>query len=371
MKNNMEFQINRESLLEALTTAVGAVEKRLTVPILSHFYFNLDENKLEVIATDLEIEIRSVAKPEKIVQTGTATIPAKKIMDICRVLPEKTMIQISISDDKALILANKSRYSLATLASQEYPHFDQSPSDKSFSINSKNFVELLEKTHFAMANQDVRHYLNGVMLQFTEQKLFSVATNGHRLAMSQMELNNQSGFLGKLIIPRKGVIELLHLLNTDENEVLIESCPQTIRIKTSKFSFAAKLIDGKFPELNKIIPERGNIEFIQDRDVLKDTFSRIAVLSSDKYNAIVLEFLPNVLKVKTNNPEQEAAEEDLANDYVGEGFEIAFNVRYLLEVLAVMPSGSVKWNIGSQSGSAIIESSSDSQSIYVVMPMRL
>lgn len=367
----MEFQINRKNLLKALNATGGAVEKRQTVPILSHFFLNLDDNGLQIIATDLEIEIRSVAKPEKIIHKGMATIPAKKIMDICRVLPEEAFMQISITDEKALIVADKSKFSLATLPASKYPHFDEIAPEKSFSLASKQLVELLQKTHFAMANQDVRHYLNGVMLQFSEQKLFAVATNGHRLAMSQMEANNQNGFIDKIIIPRKGIIELLHLLDTEENEVLVECSAQTIRIKTAEFSFAAKLIDGKFPELSKIIPERGNVEFIQDRDVLKNAFSRIAVLSSEKYNAIILEFLPNILKVKTNNPEQEAAEEDLVNDYQGEPFEVAFNVRYLLEVLAVMPSGEVRWNIGSQNGSAIIESVSDPHSIYVVMPMRL
>lgn len=367
----MEFQINRENLLKALTTTVGAVEKRQTVPVLAHFFLKLEDNVLQLIATDLEIEIQSVATPEKVIQPGRATIPAKKFIDICRVLPEGILIQVSVNDEKAQIVAGKSKFSLATLPAHEYPHFDQTSPDKSFSLPCKDFVELLHRTHFAMANQDVRHYLNGVMLQFLDQKLFSVATNGHRLAMSKIAINNQNGFVDKLIIPRKGISELLHLLKADEHDVQIECCPQTIRIKTTEFSFAAKLIDGKFPELSKIIPERGDVEFIQDRDILKNTFSRMAVLSSEKYNAIILEFLPNTLKVKTNNPEQEAAEEDLANDYQGEPFEIAFNVRYLLEVLAVMPAGEVRWNIGRQNGSAIIESVADSQSIYVVMPMRL
>lgn len=366
----MKTTIKREDLLHPLQQVIGAVERRQTLPILGNVLFKSTGGDLSLTATDLEIEMvaRLVAGESDDFQT---TIPARKLLDICKALPEGASIAFNVDENRVSLNSGRSRFTLATLPSQDFPGLDEMEEQQSFTIPQQRMKALLEKTSFAMAQQDVRYYLNGILMEISPGRLKLVATDGHRLALSETDLETDVGEDRQIIIPRKAVLELSRLLDSVDEPAKCILSSNHIRLQIGSLVFTSKLIDGKFPDYQRVIPVDGNKTMEVERDTLKQSMSRIAILSNEKYRGIRLSLTPGNLSIQANNPDQEEAEEELPVDYQETDLEIGFNVTYLIDVLNVLDSQKVQIKLKDSNSSAIISDSQDSSSLYVVMPMRL
>ncbi|MFT5218912.1 MAG: DNA polymerase-3 subunit beta [Planctomycetota bacterium] len=366
----MKTTIKREDLLSPLQQVIGAVERRQTLPILGNVLFKSSGGDTTLTATDLEIEMvaRVVSSAEDDFQT---TIPARKLLDICKALPEGSMISFTIEENKVLLTSGRSRFTLATLPAKDFPGLDTIEEKQSFTISQHLFKSLFDKTSFAMAQQDVRYYLNGILMELTDASIKLVATDGHRLALSEYLTETGVTEDKQIIVPRKAVLELSRLLGSDDDETKIMLSQNHIRVETGTLLFTSKLIDGKFPDYKRVIPVDGNKIMEVDREVLKQSMSRIAILSNEKYRGIRLTLSAGNLSIQANNPDQEEAEEELSVVYDEDDMEIGFNVTYIIDVLNVLNSEKVQIKLKDSNSSCIISDSEDSSSLYVVMPMRL
>lgn len=369
---NMKFTVSRDALLKPLQLVAGVVEKRQTLPALANVLLVLQGNELSLTGTDLEVEIVGRIQLETAGDDGEITVPAKKLLDICRSLPEQSSIEFSFKEQKVLVKSGRSRFTLSSLPASEFPNIEQGENDLSFNCEQNEFRRLIERTSFAMAQQDVRYYLNGMLLEVKPDSLRVVATDGHRLAMCTRQANvEMSDSLKQAIIPRKGVLELSRLLNEPDKSVEIILGSNHIRAKTSAFIFTSKLVDGKFPDYQRVLPTGGDKVVFGNRDELKQAFARASILSNEKYRGIRFALSEGLLTVTANNPEQEEAEEQVAVDYAGDSIEVGFNVSYLQDVTNVVDSENIKITLADNNSSALIEEPSNSDSVYVVMPMRL
>ena len=366
----MKTTIKREDLLHPLQQVIGAVERRQTLPILGNVLLKSSGGDLSLTATDLEIEMVTglIAEQSEDFQT---TIPARKLLDICKALPEGSAIAFTVDENRVSLNSGRSRFTLATLPAQDFPGLDEIEGLQSFSIPQKKLKSLFDKTSFAMAQQDVRYYLNGILMEISAGKLKLVATDGHRLALSETELETGSDEERQIIIPRKAVLELSRLLDTVEDSAKCILSQNHIRLEIGSLVFTSKLIDGKFPDYQRVIPVDGNKTMEVERETLKQSMSRIAILSNEKYRGIRLSLTDGNLSIQANNPDQEEAEEELPVNYHESELEIGFNVTYLIDVLNVLDSQKVQVKLKDSNSSAIISDSEDSSSLYVVMPMRL
>ena len=366
----MNIIINREAILGPLQQIIGAVERRQTLPILGNVLLKGDQNSLSLTATDLELEMvaRINSPVEESFQT---TIPARKLLDICKALPDSAEISFLIEENKVTLKSGKSRFTLSTLPAKDFPSLDDMQVQNQFSIEKTQLKDLLDKTSFAMAQQDVRYYLNGILIELNQHEIKLVATDGHRLALSQIEsdIDIESG--KQIIIPRKGVLELSRLLNTDEGSATVSLSQNHIRVESDSYLFTSKLIDGKFPDYKRVIPVDGNKILEVDRMLLRNSMNRIAILSNEKYRGIRMTLTENNLSIQANNPDQEEAEEEMSVNYNEGDMEIGFNVTYILDVLNVLNSENVHIKLKDSNSSCIISDSNDVNSLYVVMPMRL
>ncbi len=366
----MKFKIQREVFLKPLQQIIGVVERRQTLPVLGNILVQAAKQDLTLTATDLEVEL--IAKVRLDVENeGEITLPARKLLDICRSLPDAAWLEIAVDKERALVRSGKSRFTLATLPASDFPVVDELKSAQAFVFQQKDLKELIERTHFSMAQQDVRYYLNGLMLELDKRGIRSVATDGHRLAMC--ELSAKTGVIEgqQVIIPRKGVQELLRLLENNEGEVEIQLGANHIRINTPEIRFTSKLIDGRFPDYNRVMPKGGDKQIQADRACLRQALARTSILSNEKYRGIRLTLDENILKIQAHNPEQEEAEEELEIQYGGEALEIGFNVTYLLDALAALPGDDVRILLSDANSSCLIEEGGSGHCKYVVMPMRL
>ena len=367
----MKFTINREALLKPLQLVAGVVERRHTLPVLSNVLMVVEGDQLSLTGTDLEVELVGRVAVEAGAQAGEITVPARKLMDICKSLPENTLIEIKQDDQKVKVKAGRSRFTLSTLSANDFPNIDEEPGSVSFTIDQAGLRRLIDRTAFAMAQQDVRYYLNGMLLEVSQNCLRAVATDGHRLAMCSTEGDINQQEKHQVIVPRKGILEMARLLTEGGESVHITLGASHIRAKTGDFMFTSKLVDGKFPDYERVIPKGGNKIIVGDRQMLRQAFQRASILSNEKYRGIRLILSDGQLKVIANNPEQEEAEEELSLAYHGDSMEIGFNVRYLLDVLSVLSGDSVKMILSDPNSSALLEESEAGDSTYVVMPMRL
>ena len=366
----MNIVINREDILPPLQHVIGAVERKQTLPILGNVLIKTQDGHLSLTATDLEIELITHIDID-VQEDLSTTLPARKLLDICKALPDKSEIKFSIEDNQVTLTSARSRFTLASLPAKDFPTTEDIEANLELSIEQKELKTLIDKTAFAMAQQDVRYYLNGLLLEFGQEKVRLVATDGHRLALSE-----QSGLAGmaaerQIIIPRKGVLELSRLLANVDTAASLKISGNHIRIETGEFTFTSKLIDGKFPDYNRVIPLDGNKEMLVDREQLKQSLHRISILSNEKYRGIRLSLDKDNLVIQANNPDREEAEEELAVDYKDSSLEIGFNVTYLLDVLGAMESESVKIQLKDSNSSCVITAPESDQFRYVVMPMRL
>lgn len=366
----MKFTISRDALLKPLQVVSGAVERRTTLPILSNVLLQVSEESLRLTGTDLEVELVSEVSLEQ-ATPGDVTIPAKKLLDIIRSLPEGADVSITASDDKAIVRSGKSRFSLSTLPASDYPNIDEWESEIQIEMEQGDFRGLMDKTHFSMANQDVRYYLNGMLFEVNEDILRTVATDGHRLALSAIKLEQGALPHKQVIVPRKGVSELLRLLEDDDSTVSLSLGQNHIRVATGRMTFTSKLLDGRFPDYRRVLPTGGDRIVVADRDLLRQACVRASILSNEKFRGVRMGLDTNELVLTANNPEQEQAEERLEVDYNNQAFEIGFNVTYLLDVLNSIHGQQVKITLSDPNSSAIVEDNEDEGALYVVMPMRL
>lgn len=366
----MRFSLTREVLLKPLQQVISVVEKRQTMPVLSNLLVVLREGTLSLTATDLEVEMVSrVACADG--EEGSTTIPARKFYEIVRALPDGVQVNVSVSGDRIAVNAGRSRYSLAGLSADEYPSTDEAEVVERFRLSEGALKKAFDCTAFAMAQQDVRFYLNGLLLDVDGDRLRCVATDGHRLALSEAELVAGPEVKRQLIVPRKGVLELLRLLEGSDREIELEVGRSHIRLRRDDVSFSSKLIDGRFPDYEAVIPLGADKEVLVERDVFRAALQRAVILSNEKYRGVRLEVEPGVLRVVAHNPEQEEAVEEVEAETAISGLSIGFNASYLLEALGALSEERALLLFRDSGSSALVREASHARSRHVVMPMRL
>ena len=367
----MKFAISREALLKPLNLVAGVVERRQTLPILANVLLVLDGDRLSLTGTDLEVELLGRVQLASAGESGEVTVPARKLVDICKSLPEGSDIEFAAEDGKVKVKSGRSRFTLATLPAREFPSVEDSMGTHQFTIKQGELKRLIDRTGFAMAQQDVRYYLNGMLLELKGNQLRVVATDGHRLAMCTLPSPVDVGGDTQVILPRKGVLELNRLLLEDAEDIVVVIGSNHARATTNDFTFTSKLVDGKFPDYERVLPRAPDKSVVGSRLELRQAFARTAILSNEKYRGVRLKLTTGSLDIIANNPEQEEAEEVVTVQYEGDGLEIGFNVGYLLDVLGVLSGEEVRLSLSDPNSSAMLEESDGGDSLYVVMPMRL
>ena len=365
----MKFSISRDALIKPLNLVAGVVERRQTLPILSNVFMSLEAGQLSLTGTDLEVELVGRVPVDGDSEDGEITVPARKLVDICKSLPDGSTIEFSVSSGKAMVKAGRSRFTLSTLPASEFPSVDEQGGDLSLEIPQAVLKRLIERTSFAMAQQDVRYYLNGMLLELKAGRLRMVATDGHRLALCTADDAVSVGD-ASVIGPRKGILELSRLLDADDTLRLVIGSNH-IRAVNKQFTFTSKLVDGKFPEYERVLPKSADKTVIGERLELRQAFTRTAILSNEKYRGVRLKLSEDTLDITANNPEQEQAEEVVAVEYQGDELEVGFNVSYLLDVLSVLDGEKIRLSLSDSASSALLEEAEEGDSLYVVMPMRL
>lgn len=367
----MQFVINRDALLKPLQMVSGAIERRHNLPILSNVLLDLSANGLSLTGTDLEVELVASTAQLQVESIGRITVPAKKLLDICRSLPENSDISVHVQGDNCILACGKTKFTLSTLSASEYPNLESWQGQVELTLTRLQLRKLLDDTAFSMANQDVRYYLNGLLFEVDNGTLTAVATDGHRLAMSTLALPAFVGQQKQIIIPRKGVLEIMRLLANDEQTVSLSLGQNHIRLSDSSFSFSSKLIDGRFPDYRRVLPRNSTKLVTAHRSVLKDACTRASILSNEKYRGVRFTLSASELQIVANNPEHEQAEEVIEVEYHGDTLEIGFNVGYLLDVLNTLNTDLVLLHLNDGNSSALIEGVGNAGAAYVVMPMRL
>lgn len=366
----MKIKISRESLLPVLQAANNVVERRQTLPILSNLLFQIEGSKILVTATDMEVELVCELAHEG-TEEGAIALPARKLLDICRALPNGAELTIETNGGKARISSSRSRFSLAAMKGEEFPSIGSFSASTEFEAPTATLIDLLESTHFAMAHQDVRYYLNGLLLEIDNNRIRAVATDGHRLALTERSIEFETDGMRQCIVPRKGVLELVRLLNVAEDNVRVTLGENHLRVACGHQALTTKLVDGRFPDYERVIPRESENCVLAEREVLRAGLSRASILSNEKFRGIRLILRKNLLTAVAHNPEQEEAEEELEVEYAGDSMEVGFNVSYLLDVLGVMRSERVRLDLIDANSSCLIRAPEDNGSRYVVMPMRL
>lgn len=368
----MKFLVGRDALLKPLQLVAGVVERRQTLPVLSNVLFEVKGSQLRLTGTDLEVEMVASLPVSESSLDGEVTVPARKLLDIVKSLPAGTDIRFERDGQKITLKCGRSRYSLATLPASEFPNIEQGVGNQAIELDVDTLKKLIDSTAFSMAQQDVRYYLNGMLLEVTSDRLRTVATDGHRLAMADANVDTGVGSKLQVIVPRKGILELSRLLTEDgDSKARLSLGGNHVRVEYGNLTFTSKLIDGKFPDYERVLPKNSDKAVFAQREELRSSLSRAAILSNEKYRGIRLVLSTGTLGIVANNPEQEEAHEEIAVDYKGVELEIGFNVSYLLDVLNTLKGVQVKVALGDANSSALVSDAENACSWYVVMPMRL
>jgi DNA polymerase-3 subunit beta len=365
----MKLTAAREDLLTPLQSVIGVVERRQTMPVLANVLLSARDNRLSITGTDLEVELVATTTVS-LQQGGDITVPGRKLLDIFRALPEKANVALSTEGERMTVKAGRSRFTLATLPSAEFPLVEEINAQQTLTIAQGEFRRLIDKTHFSMAQQDVRYYLNGLLLETEGSALRAVATDGHRLALCEMALEGKAKTNQQVIVPRKGVLELQRILGGNKT-IDLAIGTNHVRAQIDTIRFTSKLIDGRFPEYGRVIPANPARRVSADRELLRQSLQRTAILSNEKYRGIRLTARPDLLVIQAHNPEQEEAEDQVEVSYQGEEVEIGFNVNYLLDALGAIEGDKVEIGLTDSNSSCLIHAPDTTHTRYVVMPMRL
>ncbi len=366
----MRFQIQREAILKPLQSVVGVVEKRQTLPILSNLLVSVADGHVSFTGTDLQIEMIARAVAEGSV-AGEATVPARKFFDICRALPDGALLTVEQQGDRVQVKAGRSRFVLATLPAGDFPTLEAKESNDSLTLPQGTIKELIDRVAFAMAVQDVRFYLNGMLFDLRSDSLRSVATDGHRLAMCQASIDARSGAERQILLPRKAVLELQRLLEPSDEAVTLELGRSHVRLRRPDVVFTSNLIDGRFPDYEAVMPIGADKQVQVERDVLRDALSRAAILSNEKYRGVRLEVSPQQLRIVAHNAEQEEAVEECGAESNADNLQISFNVTYVLDALASLRGDRVELRLRDGNSSCLIADAGDARARHVIMPMRM
>jgi DNA polymerase III subunit beta len=364
------MKINREVLLKPLSNVTGIVERRHTLPILSNLLLEAKENTIQLTTTDLEMQISLTIKAA-LQETLSTTISAKKFLDICRSLPEGIDIDLMSKDSRMTVKAGKSRFNLQTLPAADYPVMTKTNGEAiQIQLPQIQLKRLLKQVEFAMAQQDIRYYLNGLLLEVNENKLNLVGTDGHRLSFTSATLN-QTYEKADVILPRKTVIELIKLLEDNDEEVMIEIATGQVNFAFGDMRLISKVIDGKFPDYHRVIPTAHTNTFTANRQAILTAMQRASILSNEKYRGIRMVLSEDNIKLISTNTEQEEAEEELEISYKQDSLDIGFNVTYLIDVLNNTQQENINFSFADANSSCLITIPEDNDYKYVVMPMRI
>lgn len=369
----MQFiRASRDSILRPLSTVAGIVERRHTLPILANVLLRKQGETVSFLTTDVEIQIQTTASLGAGSEEAATTVSARKLIDILRALPEGPEVSIAVAGKKATIQAGKSRFALQTLEATDFPTVAVNEQfAASFSLPQKQLKHLFQMVHFAMAQQDIRYYLNGLLLVTDGAMVRVVATDGHRLAYCEAEVEGVALARNEVIIPRKTVLELQRLLADSDEPVQIDVAANQVRFRFGEVEMLSKLVEGKFPDYQRVIPSGYTKSTTLAREALAGSLARASILTSDKFRGVRLSLSPGLLRIQTSNAEQEEATEELEVDYDGETLEIGFNVGYLQDVLGNLKSEQVRLEFGDANTSALLTVPGDATFRYVVMPMRI
>jgi DNA polymerase-3 subunit beta len=366
----MKFSIQREALLQPITQVVGVVERRQTLPVLANFLMSAQDGHLSITGTDMEVELVTAVDAD-IKATGEITVPARKLVDIVRMLPEGVSVQAVLEGDKLTVSSGRGRYTLATLPATEFPATDQVETLEIIKIQEVKLKTLLEKTAFAMANQDVRYYLNGLLFDFHEGRLSTVATDGHRLAVCDLDADLGLSDDRQLIVPRKGVLELSRMLSDGDEVVELAVGKNHVRLVKGRSVFTSKLIDGRFPEYRAVIPKGTDRHIQMDRHAFTQALQRAAILSNEKYRGVRLEAGDGAVRIIAHNPQHEEAIEELEAELNFDQIAIGFNVTYLLDALTAIEADRIVMELKDPNSSCLITSDPAGPDRHVVMPLKL
>lgn len=368
----MNINLSKEQLETPLSQVIGVVEKRQTLPILGNVFLSLESGNLTLVGSDLETEITTrVAQVQG--QDGKITVSARKLFDICRSLPADANISLTLEENnKMSVVAGKSHFTLQTLPADDYPRLEETNWKHEFYLEERELHGLLSRTSFSMAQQDVRYFLNGLLLELNQNEIVSVATDGHRLAKTRVNYTDLGIDGVHSIVPRKAVLEMSKFLNTEsEQQILVKLNASHIFVESGHFTFISKLIDGRFPDYGKVIPSNLNKHVLINRANLIEILNRAAILSNEKFRGVSLSLGDHILKVASHNPDQEHASDEMAVDYSGEEIEIGFNVTYLLEALKACHSENIELGLLDPNTSCTFHGEGESDTLYLIMPMRL
>lgn len=366
----MQIQLQREELLKPIGIVAGVVERRQTLPILSYILVKSANGKISFTGTDLEVEVIATVSGGAD-KSGEFTVPARKLFDICRALPEGSSITLTKQGEKVALKSGKSRFTLSTLPATDFPTVEASQFEQALTVSQAKLKGAIDRAGFCMAQQDVRYYLNGLYLEISERSLRAVATDGHRMAVTGADCRSDSNAQLQVIIPRKGVQEISRLLVTEGGEVTLQLSANHARLTIDNLTFTSKLIDGKFPDYTKVIPNNQTKLVPLDRYLFREALGRVAILANEKYRGIRLNLEAGLLRLTAHNPEQEEATEELETAYAGESLEIGFNVNYLIEAVNAISSKTVVVGLSDSNSSCTLKPEDDKDTQYIVMPMRL
>jgi len=362
--------INKDELLKPLQVVVGIVERKQPLPILSNVLIEKNNSYIRFIATDLEIQISTQKALESNSDATSITVSAKKLQEILRILPDESKVSLDLKEHKLLIKSNKSRFSLQTLPAQDFPLVsDQLENVSKINLKQGLLKKLLALVQYAMAQQDIRYYLNGVLLLIENKTIRLIATDGHRLAYASSSLDDDYS-KHEVILSRKTVNELSKLLSDSDEVISLELAEKQVRLAFTDVVLTSKVIDGKFPDFERVIPSYTN-HLILDRITILQALQRAAILSNEKFRGVRFVLTENNLKIISSNSEQEEAQDEIEIDYSGPSLDIGFNVNYLLDGLLNTPSQTVTFSFGDPNSSILITVPGEDEFKYVVMPMRI
>lgn len=366
----MKLTIERDQLLRPLGLVTGVVERRQTLPILSNVFLSLDDGVLTLIGTDLEVEVNyKIGVIEG--DDGQCTVTARKLLDICRALPETATVTLEKTGDVVKVASGRSRFTLQSLPPDDFPRLETDDWEERAKLMQGVLRRLLEKTSFSMAQQDVRYFLNGVLFELEGDRVRTVATDGHRLAKSEASLEVSFDRPRQAIVPRKAVLELGRFLDDSEDEVTVEINPNHMKLTKSDSVLTTKLIDGKFPDYQAVMAQVLERKLLTDRSQFHDVLARTSVLTNEKFRGVRFGLSAGVLEVTAHNPEQEEASDELAIEYDGEAVEIGFNVTYLMDALRAIDGKNVEMEFQDGNSGALLHAPDDAETLYLIMPMRL
>ncbi len=365
------LKATQDKVLAVLQSVAGIVERRHTLPILANVLIRKTGNALQLTTSDLEVQIRTTAELGGDTGDFTTTVNARKIIDVLRTMPSDMTVSLETSQDKLVLKGGKSRFTLQTLAAEDFPLVQEAASfGPAFSVPQKTLKHLLGQVAFAMAVQDIRYYLNGILFVAEGKTLSLVATDGHRLAFASAELDVEVP-KQEVILPRKTVIELQRLLSDADGALEMRFASNQAKFSFGALEFVTKLVEGKFPDYNRVIPRNHHNSVTLGRAPLLASLQRTAIMTSDKFKGVRLNIEPGQLRVASNNAEQEEAVDELDIDYGGDAIEIGFNVTYLIDALSNMGQDMVKISLADGNSSALLTLPDSDSFKYVVMPMRI